>query len=142
MRLLVLNGPNLNLLGQREPEIYGSLTLDALNAELQEYAAATGTALDFFQSNHEGALIDALQDARHTYDGVIFNPGAYTHYSYALRDAVVAIAIPVVEVHLSDITTREQFRHTSVLADVCAAQFCGGGSKSYKQAIELLTSTP
>jgi len=138
VRLLVLHGPNLNLLGEREPEVYGSMSLDELNAVVRERAQALGVELRFLQSNHEGALIDALHAARREVDGVIFNPGAFTHYSYALRDAVAGIAPPVVEVHLSDISTREEFRRVSVIAPVCRAQISGKGVGSYLEALELL----
>ncbi|MCS7259424.1 MAG: type II 3-dehydroquinate dehydratase [Anaerolineae bacterium] len=136
--ILVLHGPNLNLLGSREPSIYGSLTLDAINARLMEYAQREGLTLRTFQSNHEGALIDALHDAMHWADGVIFNPGAYTHTSYALRDAIAAIGVPVVEVHLSNVYAREAFRHHSVLAPVCIGQVAGFGWRSYLVALYAL----
>lgn len=140
----VLHGPNLNLLGEREPAIYGKLTLRELNDRLREYAAARGIRLRFFQSNHEGSLIDALHRARRQAHGVVFNPGAYTHYSYALRDAVAAIPIPVIEVHLSDLRKRaraEAFRGKSVIAPACQKQISGHGWRSYALALdELLAS--
>ncbi|MCL2655084.1 MAG: type II 3-dehydroquinate dehydratase [Coriobacteriia bacterium] len=139
MKLLLLNGPNLNLLGQREPQVYGTQTLAELEAVVMAYGAAHGAELTCNQSNHEGALIDWIQDAPHRADGLIFNPGAYAHYSYALRDAIAAVApFPVVEVHLSDISAREEFRHTSVTAPVCAAVFAGGGQQSYLDAVDYL----
>ena len=138
LQILVLNGPNLNLLGQREPEIYGSATLDDIVSELTTIAAARGVDLRHVQSNSEGALIDALHDARHWADGVIFNPGAYTHYSIALRDAVVACELPVVETHLSNVHAREGFRHHSVLSDVCLGVVLGFGPASYTAALDGL----
>ena len=117
--ILVMHGPNLNLLGQREPGIYGPQTLDDINQHLQDYAAREGISLKILQSNHEGALIDAVHDAREWADGVVFNPGAYTHTSYALRDAISATNLPVVEVHISNVHAREDFRRRSLLAPVC-----------------------
>jgi 3-dehydroquinate dehydratase-2 len=139
MRILVLNGPNLNLLGQREPTVYGTQTLEELEAAVTAYASTHKAELQCLQHNHEGALIDLVQTARFDYDGIVFNPGAYAHYSYALRDAIAAIApLPVVEVHLTDISTREDFRRLSVTAPVCAACFSGGGQQSYFDAIDFL----
>ncbi len=137
-QILVLNGPNLNLLGQREPEVYGSDTLDDIVAELTDIAAERGVELRHVQSNSEGALIDALHDARDWADGVIFNPGAYTHYSIALRDAVVACELPVVETHLSNVHAREEFRHHSVLSGVCLGVVLGFGKASYAAALDAL----
>lgn len=138
LRILVMNGPNLNLLGVREPEVYGTQTLADIEALVAELGAALGVDTCFFQSNHEGALIDRLHEAMGECDGVVFNPGAYTHYSYALRDAVVSTGLPVVEVHLSDITSREEFRAVSVIAPVCIGQVAGLGSGSYTQGLALL----
>jgi 3-dehydroquinate dehydratase-2 len=135
---LVLHGPNLNLLGQREPEVYGSLTMDEINQRLQDYAADKDIALRFLHSNHEGALIDALQDAMEWADGVVFNPGAYTHTSYALRDAISGIGLPVVEVHMSNVHSRESFRHRSLLASVCLGQIVGFGWRSYILGLQAL----
>ena len=139
-KFLILNGPNLNLLGMRQPEIYGHLSLDNVSQELLEYAAHQGYELGFYQSNSEGGLIDAVQEADFIFDGIIFNPGAYSHYSYALADAVYAINIPVIEVHLTDITKREPFRATSVIAPACAGQFMGKHLYSYKEALDFLDS--
>lgn len=137
-RILVLNGPNLNLLGTREPEIYGTRTLADLESFLRAHVAARPVELAFAQSNHEGALIDALQEAEGTFDGVVFNPAAYSHYSYALRDAVAAISVPVIEVHLSDIGRREDFRRVSVVAPACVAQIAGKGFEGYSEALDRL----
>lgn len=131
IRILVLNGPNLNLLGEREPDVYGAARLADIEAALSSLAEEIGVELVFRQSNHEGVLIDALHDGRETCHAVVFNPGAFTHYSYALRDAVSAIGIPVVECHLSNIHAREAFRAVSVIAPACAGQISGLGVTSY-----------
>ena len=138
MNILLLNGPNLNLLGEREPEIYGTTTLAELEQMVQARAQALGHTVRAFQSNPEGALIDQLHQSRHWADGVIFNPGAFTHYSYALRDAVAATKLRVVEVHLSDITRREPWRRVSVLEEVCAHRVLGKGVAGYVEALEWL----
>jgi 3-dehydroquinate dehydratase-2 len=139
-RYLVLNGPNLNLLGEREPGIYGTGTLADLEELVRKAACELGVSVVFAQSNHEGDLVDWIQGARLSFDGVILNAGAYTHYSYAIRDAIAAIKIPVIEVHISDIHAREDFRHTSVIEPVCAAQICGEGLDGYVHALKLLAS--
>lgn len=131
MRILVLHGPNLNLLGQREPEVYGSLTLEEINTSLQNLAEELNAQVEFFQSNHEGKLVDQLHQASENIDAVIFNPGAYTHYSLTLRDAVAAVPVPVIEVHLSNIHAREEFRRHSVIAPVASGQISGLGLDSY-----------
>ena len=135
---LILHGPNLNLLGTREPEIYGTLTLKELNQKLSEYAKQQGFKIKTQQSNSEGELIDFLHGCRSWAKGVVFNPGAYTHYSYALRDAVASIGLPTVEVHLSDIHHREDFRKISVIAPVCLKQISGLGLKSYVEGLKIL----
>ncbi|MCF8258665.1 MAG: type II 3-dehydroquinate dehydratase [Flavobacteriales bacterium] len=134
LRLLILNGPNLNLLGQREPGVYGSESFGAYLEKLR--CAFQGIRLDHHQSNVEGELVNALQDAAHSYDGVIFNAGGYTHTSVALRDAVAAIHVPVIEVHISNILSREEFRHTSLLTGVCVGMVSGFGLDSYRLAVE------
>jgi 3-dehydroquinate dehydratase II len=138
MNILLLNGPNLNLLGEREPDIYGTTTLPQLVQMVEARATGLGHALRAFQSNHEGALIDELHRARQWANGVIFNPGAFTHYSYALRDAIAATRLRVVEVHLSDITRREPWRRVSVLEEVCAHRVMGKGPAGYIEALEWL----
>jgi 3-dehydroquinate dehydratase-2 len=148
MKILVLNGPNLNLLGQREPEIYGTLTLDEMNRQLAFFgeelnarrADAERIELYFYQSNHEGILVDTIQNAQHTYAGIIYNPAAHTHYSVALRDAIASVPTPVVEVHLTDISMREGFRALSVMTDACVGLFKGRGVDSYKDALEALVT--
>lgn len=138
MKILVLHGPNLNLLGTREPEVYGNLTLDDINARLVKLGESLGAELNCQQSNHEGVLVDALHDAREWADGVVFNPGAYSHTSVALRDAISAIGIPVVEVHLSNVYAREEFRHKSMLSAVCAGKLSGFGWRSYTLGLRAL----
>lgn len=136
--ILLLNGPNLNLLGEREPGVYGELSLAQIETRLHSLAAELGLELRAAQSNHEGALIDALHDARTWAAGVVFNAGAYTHTSVALRDAISAIRIPVIEVHLSNTQAREEFRHTSLIAPVCRGSIAGFGWYSYALALYAL----
>ena len=137
-KLLVLNGPNLNLLGQRETHIYGEDTLEDILEACRGRAAQLGVELDAFQSNHEGELVDKIHQARGVYDGIALNAGAYTHYSIAIRDAISSVRLPCVEIHLSNVFTREEFRHHSVLSPVCVGVICGFGKMSYLLAIEAL----
>lgn len=138
MKLLILNGPNLNLLGQREPEIYGKRTYDDLCKLIYDHAAAAGCQAEIFQSNHEGTLIDAIQASRAGYGGIVINPGAYAHYSYAIYDALRCAPVPAVEVHISDITARESFRAVSVTAPACVKTIAGQGLEGYLQAMDYL----
>ena len=137
-KILVMNGPNLNLLGTREPEIYGSLTLADIHERLRQRANEADLDIEFMQSNHEGALVDAIQRVRRTADYIILNAGAFTHYSIALRDAIAAVDVPVIEVHLSNIHQREEFRHKSVIAPVVLGQIAGFGAESYMAALEMI----
>lgn len=137
-RILLINGPNLNLLGVREPEVYGSETLQDIVDELRSFASDRGVELTDFQSNSEGALVTAIQDARTEVDGIVLNPGAYTHYSIAMRDAIAGIGLPVIETHLSNVHAREDFRHKSMLAPVCLGVVAGFGRNSYFVALEAL----
>ena len=138
LKVLVLHGPNLNLLGRREPEVYGRVTLDEINAALQEAAAERGVELCVLQSNHEGALVDAIQEAMDWADGVLINHAAYTHTSIAIRDAIAATGLPAVEVHLSNVHDREEFRHKSFIAPVCVGQISGFGWRSYVLGLEAM----
>ncbi len=138
LRILIINGPNLNLLGKREPEIYGEGTLEALNEKLTALAKDLDITPVFFQSNSEGSLIDFIQKEGPGSDGIIINPGAYTHYSIAIRDAITAVGVETVEVHISNIYSREEFRHKSVIAPVCAGHLCGFGVYGYAMALSYL----
>ena len=138
MKVLVLNGPNINMLGIREPEIYGRATYDDLVALIAARAGELGVEVEFFQSNHEGALMDKILEALDRFDGIVINAGAYTHYSYAIRDAISSVHKPCVEVHMSNIHAREPFRHESVIAPVCVGQICGFGWRSYLLGVEAV----
>ena len=138
MRILIINGPNLNLLGTREPDVYGDLMLDGLNDQLKMYCSDRDIQTSFFQSNHEGFIIDFIHDNRTKADGIVINPGALTHYSYALRDALAAVNLPTVEIHISDIYNREEFRKKSVVKEVCINQISGKGTNGYFRAIDYL----
>lgn len=138
LSILLIHGPNLNLLGWREPGVYGTVGFDEINARLKRVAEENGTQLRVFQSNSEGALVDAIQDARNWADGIVINPGAYSHYSYAMRDAIAAVKLPCIEVHLSNIHKREEFRHHTVLTPVCVGMICGLGWRSYLYGLQSL----
>ena len=138
MKILIINGPNLNLLGVREPDIYGSESLSDIENWLNDQPEADGHSITWFQSNHEGELIDFIHGAMDNVGGIVINPGAFTHYSYAIRDAIAAINVPTVEVHLSDINTREKFREISVIKDVCLDQISGLGKIGYLKGIQRL----
>jgi len=137
-KILVLHGPNLNLLGEREPQIYGNLNLEEINQQLIDKGKSYGVDVSCYQSNGEGRLIDAIQDARQWADGIIFNPGGYTHTSVAIRDAILSIPIPVVEVHLSNVYAREEFRKNSLIAPVCVGSISGFGYNSYELGLMAL----
>lgn len=138
MKILVVNGPNLNLLGTREPEVYGTLTLEKINEELLKYAKELGVEIEFFQSNVEGEIVNAIQAARGNCAGIVINPAAYTHTSVAIRDAISAVALPAVEIHISNVYAREEFRKHSLIAPVCVGQIAGFGLDSYKLAMLAL----
>lgn len=138
MKILIINGPNLNMLGIREPEKYGNETLADINEKIKKYCDDNNITVDFFQSNIEGEIITQIHSARGNYDGIIMNAGAFTHYSYAIRDAIPIAEMPVIEVHLTNVHSREEFRHKSVIAPVCKGQICGFGSNSYLVAVRAL----
>ena len=139
-KVMVIHGPNINLTGERETGVYGNDTFDAINHLIVAHAESLGFSCEVFQSNHEGAIIDKIHEIRHTFDGVVINAGAYTHYSYAIRDALAVLQIPCIEVHLSNIHKREEFRHNSVIAPVCVGQIAGFGKDSYLLALNALKS--
>ena len=141
MNILVINGPNLNLLGTREPEVYGHETLEELMMWLENSPEAINHEFKFYQSNHEGEIIDILHDERHWAQGILLNAGAYTHYSYAIRDAIMAISIPTVEIHLTDISKREDFRKKSVIKSVCIDTAQGAGKNSYLDGLKILLNS-
>ena len=136
MKILFLNGPNLNLLSTREPEVFGRLTLADIEAKVRERAAQLNVSVDFQQSNQEGELVSWIQNAKDKYQAIVINAAAYTHTSVALRDAISAVGVPTIEIHLSNIHAREEFRHKSLIASVCRGQICGFGSKSYILGLE------
>ena len=137
-KILVIHGPNLNLLGEREPGVYGTDTFETVNNEIMQKAKECGFECEIFQSNHEGAIIDKLHEARLEFDGAVINAGAYTHYSYAIRDAIAAIKIPIIEVHMSNVHKREEFRHHSVISPVCEGVIAGFGKNSYLLGVQAL----
>lgn len=139
MNLLIINGPNLNMLGIREPEVYGSETLADLEKELYAYSFEIGIDIETFQSNSEGAIIDKIQQALNNFDGILINPGGYTHTSVAIRDAISSVNLPCVEVHMSNIYAREEFRHQSLIAPVCVGQIAGFGKEGYKLGLKALS---
>jgi 3-dehydroquinate dehydratase-2 len=138
VKVLVIHGPNLNMLGKREPEIYGNTTLDEINTELEHLGKTLGIFVETFQSNHEGAIVDKIQEASATQNGIIINPAAFTHTSIAIRDALLAFDIPIIEIHISNIYKREPFRHKSLISDVADAQISGLGIKGYSIALKAL----
>lgn len=137
-KICVIHGPNINFTGIREKGVYGTLTFDEINDEIKKKAEELGLVAEIFQSNHEGAIIDKIQECYSNADGIVINPGAYTHYSYAIRDALASVNIPIVEIHMSNIHKREEFRHTSVTVPVCVGQICGFGWQGYLLAIEAI----
>ncbi|HTG00905.1 MAG TPA: type II 3-dehydroquinate dehydratase [Nitrospirota bacterium] len=140
MKILIINGPNLNMLGRREPEIYGSMTLDAINGNISLLAAELGVEVTFYQSNHEGELVQSIQEALGVYQAIVLNPGAYTHTSVAIRDAIASTGVPVVETHLSNIYRREEFRQHSYISGVAVGQISGFGADSYLLALRAAVS--
>ena len=140
MKILIINGPNLNFLGKREPEIYGNKTLDMINNEIEVLGKNLGLELTFYQSNHEGCIIDKIQDSYEKIDYLIINPGAFTHYSIGIRDAILSTNLKTIEVHLSNVYSREEFRHKSVISDICIGKITGFGSEGYKMALQYLSN--
>ncbi len=140
MKILVVNGPNLNLLGTREPDVYGTLTLEKINEELVLYSQSLGVEIEFFQSNIEGEIVDKIQQSRSDCQGIVINPAAYTHTSVAIRDVIAAVDMPAVEVHISNIHKREEFRKHSYIAPVCIGQIAGFGLDSYKLGLEAIVN--
>ena len=140
MKILIINGPNMNMVGIREPEKYGTETLDVINGKIKAYCDDKGIDVEFYQSNHEGDIVDKLHSARGNFDGIVLNAAAYTHYSYAIRDAIPITEIPVVEVHMTNVHSREEFRHNSVISAVCKGVICGFGADSYILAVKGLAS--
>lgn len=138
MKFLVINGPNMNMLGLRNPKIYGQETFEDLIARIQRHCTERGIVVDFFQSNHEGAIVDRIQEAMGKYDGIVINPAAYTHTSVAILDALEAVGIPTVEIHISDIKNREEFRHRDLISSACIATIMGLGTDGYLKAIDVL----
>ena len=140
MKILIINGPNMNMVGIREPEKYGTETLDVINSKIKAFCDGEGIDVEFYQSNHEGDIVDKLHSARGNFDGIILNAAAYTHYSYAIRDAIPITEIPVIEVHMTNVHAREEFRHNSVISAVCKGVICGFGADSYILAVKGLAS--
>ncbi len=139
-KVLVIHGPNLNMLGKREPEQYGTSTLDEINTDLKNHSRKIGLEVDFFQSNHEGAIVEKIQDSRDAYAGLIINPAGYTHSSVAIRDAILLLDMPVIEIHLSNIYKRESFRHHSLMSDVVTGQITGFGAQGYIMALDAISN--
>ncbi|MHA4989409.1 type II 3-dehydroquinate dehydratase [Cetobacterium somerae] len=140
MKILIINGPNLNFLGKREPKIYGDETLELINNKIKEFGMYHGMEVEFFQSNHEGYIIDKIQESYENVDYLIINPGALTHYGIGIRDAILSTNLKTIEVHLSNVYSREEFRHKSVISDICIGKITGFGSEGYKMALQYLSN--
>lgn len=140
MKVLIINGPNLNFLGKREPKIYGDETLELINNKIKEFGMNHGMEVKFFQSNHEGYIIDKIQESYENVDYLIINPGALTHYGIGIRDAILSTNLKTIEVHLSNVYSREEFRHKSVISDICIGKITGFGSEGYKMALQYLSN--
>ena len=140
MKVLIINGPNLNFLGKREPKIYGDETLELINNKIKEFGMNHGMEVEFFQSNHEGYIIDKIQESYESIDYLIINPGALTHYGIGIRDAILSTNLKTIEVHLSNVYSREEFRHKSVISDICIGKITGFGSEGYKMALQYLSN--